>query len=295
MFPNDSSPSFTKLESLSSSQLEDLLRSLGEDPDSNNEEAILDILSILNNRSKREPIDIDEKATSEAWNNFVNHFATSDGVGQSLFPVHTPETKIKKPMYKKRRILSRIVTVAAVLCILFTAIPSALGSDTFLDLLGRWKDGFFAFLQNEDEPINPAINNRFETSNPGLQQLYTKIVEHGVTKPVIPMWLPDGFIMTSCEKSYNPRKTSIAASFLNSSSSVVIEIEIYTQNKSDFYHVDDLEAETFELGGTTYYLISNNNNWVAVWADDNYKCAITTTLEKETLISIIKSIYKTGE
>lgn len=293
MAPNDNPPGFTKLELLSTSQLKDLLRSLGEDPDSNNEEAILDILVILNRRSQIEHLE--DNTTSDAWNIFAKHFVTPDGVGQSLFPTPNQKTQHNKAMPRTRRILVRIVSVAAVLCILCTAIPPALGSDTFLDLIGRWKDGFFAFLQNEDDPINPAANYRFDTNNPGLQQLYNVIADHGVAKPVVPMWLPDGFIMTSYEQSNNPRKTSIAASFLNGTSSVVIEIEIFSLNKSDLYHVDDLEAETFEFGGSTYYLISNNDNWVAVWADDNFKCAITTTLEKEILLSILKSIYKIGD
>ena len=47
----------------------------------------------------------------------------------------------------------------------------------------------------------------FETDHPGLQQIYDAVVEMGVTEPVVPMWVPEGYDLVEYKaEDYNQEK-----------------------------------------------------------------------------------------
>ena len=55
----------------------------------------------------------------------------------------------------------------------------------------------FAFF-SPDEPTQAIEEYEFRTEHPGLQEVYDAVAGLGVTEPVVPMWIPEGYTLFMC-------------------------------------------------------------------------------------------------
>ena len=131
----------------------------------------------------------------------------------------------------------------------------------------------------------------FETDNPGLQQVYDAVVGLGVTEPVVPMWLPEGYELVECKVVETSHKQGIAASFQNEQRYIAYRIDIHGVDVSHEYHWGgDIIAE-YECAGIRHTIMRNNDRWVVTWFTDNIECSFTLDCQEDTLYNILKSIY----
>lgn len=142
-----------------------------------NEEVVLPILHELKEREK----DIPVKKTPE--------------VLEILEKLSKHNTSSKQSIHK-RRWLTGIAAAAAVVCIVVMTMSPTAQAESLFDILVRWTSSVFEFFTPEQDASNPPVEIVFETDNPGLQQLYDKVTELGVTELVVPMWLSEGFVLS---------------------------------------------------------------------------------------------------
>lgn len=191
---------------------------------------------------------------------------------------------------KKRIILLRVAAIAAVLALLLTIVPPVLGAENIFQLIGSWTQDIFSFLTPEGRESRNG-DRSFETEHPGLLQLRETMEYYGVTDPVVPTWLPEGFELTELEIVPQQISTKIYARFDDSKTHIVITYEIHTTPTTNDYSKDDVDAELLERAGIKHYIVINDEKWLAAWSAGNTECAVMTNCEKETVIALITSIY----
>lgn len=261
----------TALEGLPTRQLEEMLQEelTREQPNSSN---IRLALKILQEREKDDPVEAGPEAEA-AWEKYL------DDIDEPIYE-HSP----------KGRWALRIASVAAIVILLLAALPQEASARNFFERLISWTDSVFALIGPEDA-CNITGEYVFRTDNPGLQQVYDTVVGFGVTQPVVPMWLPEGFELTECKVMDVPTKKTVAAVFSDGSGKVRFEINIYSDNITSEYSKNEENVTDIEMAGVTHKITSNDNKWAAIWVKDRYECSIIGDCQEDNFYRILRSIY----
>lgn len=195
----------------------------------------------------------------------------------------------KRGLLQNPKIL-KAASVILVLCLLFVMVPQQVEADNWWQRLTKWTDEFFGFFREEE--TFPAETYVFETDNPGLQQVYDAVVDMGITDPVVPMWLPDGYKLAECTATKTPVKQCVYARFLNNNKECVLQINVLNGETAKVYFKNDVGVQEYEKGGTIHNLVQNMELWTVSWTKDNIECAFTIDCPKDVLHEIITSIYR---
>lgn len=261
----------TALESLSTQQLEEMLRD-DLQRDKPNSQNIRLVLQILQEREKDDPVQPGPEAEA-AWERYLERIGepVSEGPAGS-------------------RWVLRIASAAAVLILLLALLPQEASARNFFERLISWTDSVFALVKPEDAG-NMAGEYVFRTENPGLQQVYDTVTELGVTQPVVPMWLPEGFELTECKTMDTPMKRSVIAVFSDGNCEARFEISIYSDNINSKYYKNEENATHVEYAGVVHNIVRNDEKWIAIWVRDNCESSVVVDCQEETLLRILMSIY----
>lgn len=237
-----------------------------------NEEVVLPILRELEEREK----DIPVEKTPE--------------ISAILNKLSEHETSSKQSIHK-RRWLAGIAAAAAVICLVLMTIPPTAQAESFFDILFRWTSSVFEFFTPEKDAANPPVDIVFETDNPALQQLYDKVTELGATELVVPMWLPEGLVLSELRDSPMPGGVKVFGKFENGSDAVLVTYRI-SSDISPKVEKEETGVEVFEAGEVSHFIVENNGNFSVTWTVKGVECAMNTNFPKEYIYTIIKSIYR---
>lgn len=237
-----------------------------------NEEVVLPILHELEEREK----DISVENTPEVLailNKLSKHNTSS------------------KQSIHKRRWLAGIAAAAAVICIVIMSVSPTVRAESLLDALFRWTSSVFEFFTPEQDASNPPVEIIFETDNPGLQQLYDKVTELGVTELVVPMWLPEEFTLSEMKQSPLPGRTSVFGKFETGSNEILITYRI-SKDISAKIEKEETGVELFEFRKIDHFIVENEGTLSVTWTVDGVECIMNADVSKEDIYTIIKSIYR---
>ena len=260
------------LDQLSVQQLDELLQAeLCKDyPE---EKVVLPILKELEQREKGYPVELTQGMT-QAWDRFSAHT-------QKLAP--------RKPFAPW---LFAAAAAIALVCAVIFAIPQSADADGLLDRLVQLTDSILQFFDPDSAPQEEQTETVFQTEHPGLQQLHRKLTEYGITDPVVPMWLPEGYELTELKTMAIDNLTKICANFTYEDRSVLIWYMLSSEITATQYDVDDKQAEHYEVAGIYHTIVKNGEKLSATWARDRIECLMTVDLESEAIYDIIDSIYR---
>lgn len=237
-----------------------------------NEEVVLPILCELEDREK----DIPVEKTPE--------------VLEILGKLSKHNTSSKQSIHK-RKWLAGIAVAAAVACIVIVSTSPTARAESLFDTLVRWTSSIFEFIDLDKNESYPIANNNFATDNPGLQQLYDNVTELGVTEPVVPMWLPEGFVLLELKASPAPGGNKVFVKFENGKNDISITYRISTDITTSF-EKEDTAVEVFEAGEVSHFIMDNVEKLSITWIADGVECVINANIPKEDIYTIIKSIYR---
>ena len=247
-----------------------LLYELGKAPV--NEAAVRLIMDVLEERDQDTPVEINDRINT-AWGRYQAY----------------------TPMKERKRISlrgwpMRAVAAAAIIVLLaLTVMPQNAEADGFWERLSRWTESIFEFFTPGGKTADTVYV--FETDNPGLQQVYDAVTDLGVTDPVVPMWLPEGYEIQQCEVSETRLKSFIYACFSDGENTAVLDIAIRNAESPRQYSKDENSTRKHEIAGIDHNLLQNEGWLTAVWTRDRLECAIAIDCQEETLYKILKSIY----
>ena len=236
-----------------------------------NEEVVLPILRELEEREKGIPV----KTTPEAL--------------EILEKLSKHNTSSKQSIHK-RKWLAGIAAVAAVACIVVMTLPRTVGAESLLDVLFRWTSSIFEFIDPDKSYHN--ADSDFTTDNPGLQQLYDKVTELGVTESVVPMWLPEGFELEEMKISPAPGGKKIYSRFVNGRNDGVAITYRIAANITESIEKEDSSVEVYDYADVNHFVLENDDGLSVTWKMDDVECLLNADIEKNDLYIIIKSIYR---
>ena len=247
-----------------------LLYELGKTPV--NEAAVRLIMDVLEERDQDAPVEINDRINT-AWERY-----------QAYTPVK------ERSHISVRGWPMRAVAAAAIIVLLaFTVMPQNAEADGFWERLSRWTESVFEFFTPGGKTADTVYV--FETDNPGLQQVYDAVTDLGVTDPVVPMWLPEGYELVDCEVSKMPSKAVVYACFSDSINTMVINIAIRNAESPRQYSKDAKNTKKYQIASIDHNLLQNEEWLTAAWTRDRLECAIAIDCQEETLYKILKSIY----
>ena len=233
-------------------------------------EVVLGILGVLEEREADVPVVI-TREVSDAWETYRERIA--------------PKKKTAR-----KRIWFAGVAAAAVICMVILAIPQRVGAESIFDVFFRWTESIFEFFTpGEDKPSNAYT---FETDHPGLQQIYDEVTALGVTKPIVPMWLPEGYELSELKIIPMPNGNKVHTVLQSESHAIILAYRISTDIIASEYEKEDPMVEIYECAEVPHFIMENDENISITWTVDGAECSISTDLKKEEVYKMIKSIYK---
>lgn len=264
-----------ELEKLSTLELEHILRT-ELDSDTPERENILLLLSILEERDPTDSMNRPE-GTMEAWNAIANHNDKSEHLRV-------------KPSLKSRKRFVSLAAAAAIVLILLMTVPQTVGAENIFEILGRWTRDLFSFSNETNNQDNGDYV--FQTNHEGLQQVYDAVVELGVTDPVVPSWIPEGYKLEEFQVLSPNENTKVYSRFVKDDCYIQLAIEVYSTESNDKYTKDKADTTVYNSAGVQYYVVLNEDTWKAMWRNGTAECSLVTNDKKEVLYMLLKSIQR---
>ena len=236
------------------------------------EEVVLGIMRVLQEREENCTVEV-TKDIQDAWNRY-----------------HEKTVKPKKTTRKCKWFIR--AAAVAVFGFVILAMPQTVGAESLLDVFFRWTESVFEFFAPEDEATNPTVEQMFQTEHPGLQQVYDQLSELGVTEPVVPMWLPEGFELTELKTILMSDGEKLCAVFHSSNGCIAISYRVSADILPSKYEKEVSGVEIYEPFDVCHLIMDNDENLLVTWTVDGVECAINTDIEKEEVYKLIDSIYR---
>lgn len=263
------------LEERSTQQLDQMLQETLEKEDADPAQ-VKKILAVLKEREKDMPVTVSDREKL-AWQRY-----------------QAREKEAASKGARKWSMVLRVAGIAVALVVLLVSVSTQAQAETFWERLVRWTDSVISFFSpdyagEEQQPYE------FRTNHPGLQQIYDMVAGLGVTDPVVPMWLPEGYTLIFCEKFDTKNKTTIMAGLQNGDKVINYNVAVYVEGVNNQYQKDDTEVKVFEFEGIEHCVVRNTDAWVVIWTQDKIECSISVDCQEDELYKILRSVYDKEE
>lgn len=287
----------SKFDNMSTAELNEYLRQDSYCEDSNLDD-ILYVMEVLERREKEDgnysPPDV-----QKAWAEFQKYYNTEDNDGKPLHDFDDEDddeptaeiTSIKKARKGLNRTIKSIISVAAVLCVILagSVTAKALGYDIW-DAIIVWTKDTFGFETTVNEPKPSEYVKQIPEELTGLNDL---MLNHGLSNKLIPSYIPEGYKMGSLEYDDLGDADTIFCQLSNGANDIMLIYSIHSGDSTSFQlEKDALSPEKYESGGTTYYIMSNMDDYLVSWLSDNVECTILGIPSHDEALKMITSLYQ---
>lgn len=272
---NRSNPDFSKYDSMSIGELEEILRAdaQGSERDDSDVDEILYVMEVL--AKKRRQNGIAGKTALEAYQEFQQHY----------LPMVEEESK---PRRKSNVIpFRRIAAVAAslVLVFSFSVTANAFSFRDVWDAVVNWAQETFSFS------IGVEVDEPTPSDTLHYQSLQDVLSESKISVN-LPTWIPDGYILSDIIVDQNPKQDSFIAIYLSDDTMLKISVRSFLGEHPEQIEISEDFCEVYTVSGVDYYFFSNNSQTRVAWIIDTYECYISGELNINELKTIVNSIEK---
>ena len=301
MSDNSKRKDYSRFDAMDTEQLKEMLHrdSLLPGGDETDTDTLLYIMEVICKREQEESTsaftDIDA-----AWKSFNENYFPAGNDGESLYDDTHSESltafaDAQKHLFtsrsmRRRRILTRIASVVALLAILVFAgslTAYALGYDLW-GAVGQWSKEFFSFKSGSAEKSQLFPDN---DHHPALDELYQLMNEDGLPDSLLPGYLPEGYEPVTTKVIEMSVRTDYFCQLQSDTGSINIIYSIYPKgNFMTQFEKDPGAPEIYNTNGTTYYIMTNVGRYRAAWMSGNIECRISGVASRDEIIKIIDSI-----
>jgi hypothetical protein len=273
---NRSSQDFSKYDSMSIGELEEILRAdvMGPERDDSDVDEILYVMEVL--AKKRRQNGIAGKTALEAYQEFQQHY----------LPRPAAESK---PSRKDNIIpFKRIAAVAASLVLVFSLATSA-NALCFKDVWNAvvtWAQETFSFSMGV-EISEPTPND-----NTNYLSLYGALSKGDINTPLVPQWFPSNYYLENIVIDETPQQKTYLGLYCDGEKKLKVFIQSYMQGFPEQIEVNDTLIEIYSVSDTDYYIIQNNGLIQAAWITESFECYIAGEITVEEIKLMIDSIEK---
>lgn len=184
---------------------------------------------------------------------------------------------------KRHKKLIRVGLIAAVLVVLLAAVTVAATAMGY----NLW--GWLPVWNDED--IRFVAETPLETPNEeDLQTVPMVLASLGITEPLYPSWLPEGFKQTDMLITEKP--LFLHETYKNNDQELTITISPTTGFENTIYQKTENEPYEYPAGGVVHYIFDNNNEVTAVWCTESYTTVIVGKISLDEMKTVIDSVYE---
>ena len=268
-----SNPDFSKYDSMSIGELEEILRAdaLGPERDDSDVDEILYVMEVL--AKKRRQNGIAGKTALEAYQEFQQHY----------LPMAEEESK---PRRKSNVIpFRRIAAVAASLVLVFSLSITA-NAFSFRDVWNavvNWAQETFSFSMGV-EVSEPTPSDTLQYSS--LQA----VIDEARINVVLPSHIPNGYVLSDIVIDESPKQESYIGIYINNEKIIKISVQSLISDRPEQIEKSDELVEIYAQSDIDYYIFCNQNQYQAVWSIHGYECFISGELSLDEMKVMIDSI-----
>ena len=268
-----SNPDFSKYDSMSIGELEEILRAdaMGPERDDSDVDEILYVMEVL--AKKRRQNGIAGKTALEAYQEFQQHY----------LPVDKEEPKRKSNVIPFRRIAA--VAASIVLVFSLTTTANAFSFRDVWDAVVTWAQETFSFSMGIEvsEPL-PSDTCEYASLEEALLR-----AKHNVS---IPTAFPSGYEFVDVIVDQNPMQDVFIGIYSNGNQQLKISVRSHLLDQSEWVEQSAGLLEIYHAFGIDFYIFSNHEQIQAAWTTSTYECYISGELSIEEMKMIIDSIGK---
>lgn len=270
---------FSKYGAMETEVLEEILRldaeaPEGQEPDT---ELLLYIMGVLADRKQNSGNP--GKTAQEAWDSFQRHYLPQE-------EAHSQEPESEKYAPWLRRLITAAAVVTLVFLIPLTA--SALGWDEIWPAVARWAKETFSFASRENTEVS-VPSPEYDGEYTSLQDVLSA---NNRDSSMIPVWIPDGYVLESVKKDVTPLRENYIAHYVNGDKELRIRVQTYISTDIRNIEVEEEITEVYTVSDTTYYIFENLNQVQVIWFKNACECTISGDLPIDQAKKMIDSIEK---
>ena len=275
----------SQFDSMTTDELRELLRS---DALKKEEDASLDIdatLYIAGVIASREQ----GPDTDAAWEEFERSYLPNDGektfyeeiLSDPNDPVHASPVR---PKAKRRLLRFSLIAAAAALLISATAFTAA-------------KIGWFHTWNTEELWLQQAREAApVQAAALPKPAYYDEMAEalDSIDAPahMIPLWIPEGYEMVTCESTITASMSSYVFGFSNQEQhKIILQYSAYSNSYSRLYSIDEGSPDIYTAGDIKHSIMTNIDSYGAVWWRKGFECFLYGYENRDDLIKTIDSLY----
>ncbi len=277
-------PDLSQFDAMTTEELREILRN---DALKKEDDASLNIdstLYIAGEIASRE----DKPDADAAWKEFERSYLPDAGkrtlYEEILADSNEPAAASVRPSAKRRLLRFSLIAAAIVLALSATAFAAA-------------KIGWFPTWNTEELWSRQARSE--QTAQMAVlpkPSYYDEMAEAlkstDAPEHMIPLWMPDGYEMTSCESNITSPFVSYVFCFSNARQhKILLQLSSYSNSAAYLYSIDEGSPDIYTAGGVDHSILTNMDSYGAVWWRKNFECFIYGYENKEDLTKTIDSFY----
>jgi len=270
-----SNPDFSKYDSMSIGELEEILRADAQGPerDDSDVDEILYVMEVL--AKKRRQNGIAGKTALEAYQEFQQHY----------LPMVEEDSK---PQRKANVIpFHRIAAIAASLVLVFSLsiTANAFSFRDVWDAVVTWAQETFSFSMG----VEVSEPNKEDTNS--YHSLTDALIELGFNVQT-PTWFPEKYQLNDIVIEKTPLQETVLAIYTFDNHALKISVKSFLDIEPEKIEQSTELIETYIVDDVEYYIFSNHQQTRAAWLIDTYECYISGDLSIRELKAMIDSIEK---
>lgn len=183
----------------------------------------------------------------------------------------------------------RLVATAAAAALIAVGVMSA-GAAKFnlWETIAKWtQENFHWGTSKEIDDYKPTV----EKPSP-CTDLLDLLRQNNIPTNLVPIWLPDGFVMSEMKVVEQMDRRLIYAQFENGDRYIVIQIHDYLNENPAQFEQSGKDLRVYSKNEIQYYIFPNNEATQIVWTVDHFECEIGGTFSLDDAQKMIESIEK---
>ena len=279
---------------MSTEELEAILRADFELPEEEESdmEKILYITEVIARRRAGQPTGRYANG-NEAWKSFVENYLPEEDQAafrpdESAGKRDETNTKRSSSRFVKTVLLrvASVVLVIALVAAAGTVTASAFGFD-FWAWFTAWTQEMFGFRN----PNTPYLGENLEIPEQ-LSDLYAAMKEYGFPDYLLPTYLPERYEAGDVNCETYSGYVNLHCLLEKDDDSILFDYILHlTEQPTVDTQKDECDPDIYEAGGETYYILTNEDTYYAVWTVGSVECFIYGVPSYEELTDMIDSIY----
>jgi hypothetical protein len=278
---------FSALDKMSTDDLMRILKydSYASEEEVINQDAILYIMEVVAQRKIAEEPEgsfADVEGALESFYRDYRHKAAADDIN--------PDSSGAAPRTRGLRRVGKTVAalIAAIIFVMAVNITSlAMGYD-LLGSIASWTKDKFGF-QKEAESVLTIDSASVAGDFAALQDA---LDAYGVTEPIAPTWIPDGYVLETIDVVNEPEMNLFTAGYVKDGDLITVSINSLSTGSTSSFLKNDGDPVLYTSGGVQHYIMGNMDSLTAAWITGNYECAIFGYISTSEMEQMIDSIYE---